>query len=91
MTAVTGTFTVRVMVTDVWDQVVLAVTPTTTVAELKREALSRALRRAAIALEGYIVKFHGAQVLDESVAVADLGAGPNAPFIVLPLLRQAVR
>ena len=91
MTAVSGTFTVRVMVTDVWDQVVLAVTATTTVAELKREALSRALRRAAIARERYVVKFLGAQVLDESITVADLGAGPNSPFIVLPLHRQAVR
>jgi hypothetical protein len=91
VTVVPGTFTVRVMVTDVWDQVVLAVTPATTVAEVKREALSRALRRAGIALEDYIVKFQGAQVLDESVGVADLGAGPNSPFIVLPLRRQAVR
>lgn len=91
MSAVSGTFTVRVMVTDVWDQVVLAVTATTTVAELKREALTRALRRAGIALERYVVKFQGAEVLDESVAVADLGAGPNSPFIVLPSHRQAVR
>ena len=91
MSAVSGTFTVRVMVTDVWDQVVLAVTATTTVAELKREALTRALRRAGIALDRYVVKFQGAEVLDESVAVAALGAGPNSPFIVLPSHRQAVR
>lgn len=86
-----GTFVVRVMVTDVWDQVVLAVAPSTTVQELKREALNRALKRAEIPLERYIVKFRGAPVLDESVTLADLGAGPNAPFIVLPLLRQPVR
>lgn len=91
MTVVSGPFTVRVMVTDVWDQVVLAVTPATTIAEVKREGLSRALRRAGIALEDYIVKFHGAEVFDESVTVVDLGAGPNSPFIVLPLRRQAVR
>jgi hypothetical protein len=91
VTAVSATFAVRVMVTDVWDHVVLPVAPTTTVAELKREALGRALRRTAIPLERYIVKFRGALVLDESVALADLGAGPNAPFIVLPAQRQAVR
>jgi len=91
VTAVSGTFTVRVMVTDVWDQVVLAVAPTTTVADLKRDALARALRRAGIPLEHYIVKFRGAPVLDESVALADLGAGPNSPFIVLPVQRQPVR
>ena len=91
MTAVSGTFAVRVMVTDAWDQVVISVAPATTVAELKREALARALRRAEIPLERYIVKFRGALVLDESVALADLGAGPNSPFIVLPAQRQPVR
>jgi hypothetical protein len=91
VTAVLGTFTVRVMVTDVWDQVVLAVAATTTVAELKREALARALRRAEIPLDRYIVKFRGAPMLDESVTLTALGAGPNAPFIVLPVQRQPVR
>jgi DNA/RNA endonuclease YhcR with UshA esterase domain len=79
------------MVTDVWDNVVLAVTAATTVAALKGEALTRALRRPGIALDQYIVKFKGAQVFDESLTVAALGAGPNSPFIVLPLHRQAVR
>ena len=91
MTAVSGTFAVRVMVTDVWDQVVLSVAPSTTGAELKREALARALRRADIPLERYIVKFRGAPVLDESVTLAGLGAGPNSPFIVLRAHRQPVR
>jgi hypothetical protein len=91
VTAVLGTFPVRVMVTDVWDHVVLAVAPTTTVQDLKREALNRALRRAEIPLDRYMVKFRGAAVLDESVSLADLGAGPNAPFIVLPVLKQPVK
>lgn len=79
------------MVTEVWDQVVLSVASTTTIADLKREALTRALRRAEIPLERYVVKFRGAEVLDESLAIADLGAGANSPFIVLPRLRQPVR
>lgn len=78
------------MVTDVWDQVFLAVEPTTTVAELKRQALAQALKRAPIRLDDYVVKFHGAQVLDESVTLAGLGAAPNAPFIILPARRQPV-
>jgi len=89
--AVAGTFAVRVMVTDVWDQVVLSVAATTTVAEVKREALARALKRTGMRLDSYIVKFRGAPVLDESVTLAKLGAGANAPFIVLPVLRQPVR
>ena len=91
MTVVGERFAVRVMVTDVWDQVFLAVEPTTTVAELKRQALAHALKRAQLRPDDYLVKFRGAQVLDETTTVAALGAGPNSPFIVLPARRQPVR
>ena len=91
MTAVGERFAVRVMVTDAWDQIFLAVEPTTTVAELKRQALSQALKRAQIPLGDYVVKFLGAQVLNEATTVAALGAVPNSPFIVLPARRRAVR
>lgn len=90
MSAVTDRFAVRVMVTDVWDQVLLAVEPATTVAELKRQALLQALKRTQIRFEDYVVKFHGALVLDESATLISLGAAPNAPFIVLPARRQPV-
>jgi hypothetical protein len=79
------------MVTDVWDQVVVAVQPTTTVGELKREALARALRRPVVPLEQYVVKFRGGSLLDESMALGRLGAGPNSPFIILPVQRRPVR
>ncbi len=91
MTAVGARFAVRVMVTDVWDQVFLAVEPTTTVADLKRQALTQALKRAQVRPEDYVVKFHGAQLLDETMTLAALGAVPNSPFIVLPARRQPVR
>ncbi len=91
MTGIAARFAVRVMVTDVWDQVFLAVEPTMTVAELKRQALGQALKRAPVRLEDYVVKFRGAQVLDESTTLAALGVGANSPLIVLPARRQAVR
>ncbi len=91
MTAVSERFAVRVMVTDVWDQVVIAVEPRTTVAQLKREALTRALKRAALPWDEYVVKFRGAALLDESATLAELGVGPNVPFIVLPARRRPVR
>jgi hypothetical protein len=91
MTAVADRFAVRVMVTDAWDQVFLAVGPETTVAELKRQALVRALRRATLPADQYIVKFRGALVQDEGATLAALGAGANAPFIVLPGRRLPVR
>lgn len=90
MTAVTERFAVRVMVTDVWDQVFMAVEPGTTVTELKRRALEQALQRPA-PVEDYVVKFRGGAVLDEATTLQALGAVPNAPFIVLPRRRQPVR
>lgn len=90
MSAVGTRFGVRVMVTDVWDQVLLAVEPGMTVAELKRQALAQALKRAP-APEDYVVKFRGAEVSDQSVTLAALGVAENSPLIVLPARRQAVR
>ncbi|HEX4574371.1 MAG TPA: hypothetical protein VH158_04520 [Gemmatimonadales bacterium] len=91
MTVVGKRFAVRVMVTDVWDQVFIAAEPGTTVAELKRRALTEALKRRDVAGDEYVVKFRGATVLDESVTLTVLGAGANAPFIILPARRQPVR
>jgi hypothetical protein len=91
MTQVVERFAVRVMVTDAWDQVELAVEPTTQVAALKREAIIRTLKHAAADPDDYIVKFHGAEVFDESVTVGALGAIDNSPFIVLPARRRPVR
>ena len=82
--------TVRVTVTDAWDTVDLAAEPATSVAELKREALRRAVGAAA-SPEDYIVKFRGALIMDEAATLASLGAAPQAPFIVLPARRHPVR
>ncbi|PYP41470.1 MAG: hypothetical protein DMD48_00015 [Gemmatimonadetes bacterium] len=84
-------YAVRVMVTPAWEQVPVQVDNTTTVAQLKREALRAALKRAPLGEQEYIVKFRGAAVLDESLTLRALGAVPNAPFIVLPARRQPVR
>ncbi len=91
MTAVGERFAVRVMVTDVWDQIFLAVEPSTRVEELKRQALTKARKQASVSLDEYVVKFRGGQVLDESVTLGALGAVANSPFIILPARRQPVR
>lgn len=80
----------RVTVTDVWDQIDLGLPASATVGEVKREALSRALGRP-VSPEDYVVKFHGALVLDESLTLGGLGAGANAPLIVVPARRRPVR
>ena len=90
-TTATERYPVRVMVMDAWDTVELQVDDATTVAQLKREALRAALKQPALDEQGYVVKFRGAAVLDESQTLRDLGARANAPFIVLPARRQPVR
>lgn len=79
------------MVTDVWDLVVLAVDRETTVADLKQQALARAMQRSDLATDDYVVKFRGGAVLDEAVSLGSLSAGANAAFIVLPARRRPVR
>jgi len=83
-------YAVRVMVTPAWDQVSLQVDDNTTVAQLKHEALQAALKTTK-GEAGYVVKFRGAPILDESITLGALSAVPNAPFIVLPARRQPVR
>ena len=58
---------------------------------VKRQALSKALKRSAVRLDDYVLKFRGAAVTDESTTLSALGAVPNAPFIVLPARRRPVR
>jgi hypothetical protein len=86
----TERFPVRVMVTPVWDTVSVSVDRSTTIGHLKREALREATRAVAIDDREYQVKFRGAAV-DDAITIGALGAGPNAPFIVLPARRQPVR
>lgn len=87
----TERYAVRVMVMPVWDHVSVQVDDSTTVAQLKREALRAALKRAPADEQAYVVKFRGAAVLDESVPLRAIGVVPDAPFIVLPARRQPVR
>jgi hypothetical protein len=79
---------VRVMVTDAWDEVPLQLSSSTTLGELKRQALevTRVTRDPA----GYLVKYRGAEVADQQ-SLAEAGIVPNAGLIVLARRRQPVR
>jgi len=76
VTAVGERFAVRVMVTDAVGSGVSRVEPTTTV-RTQAPGAAQALKRAQVRPEDYVVKFRGAQVLDETTTVAALGAGPT--------------
>lgn len=85
----TGGLPVRVMVQDAWDEVMLDLPPATSLAELKRRALdaTRVVRNPA----GYLLKFRGAELADESLSLSDAGLVPNGAVIVLPRRRRPVR
>ena len=80
---------VRVMVTEHWDEVSFELPADTPMASLKRRALD--LSSVAGDPEDYIVKYRGAQVLDESQSLTEAGVVKNAPLIVLRRRRQPVR
>lgn len=80
---------IRVFVADVWDEVSLAPPPSATIAEVKTQALRSA--RAGGHPADYLVKYRGAELLDESRSLAAAGVVPNAALIVLPRRRQPVR
>ncbi|HET8635178.1 MAG TPA: hypothetical protein VFL88_13600 [Gemmatimonadales bacterium] len=79
----------RVRVHDVWEEVEMAAEPTQSVATLKRNALARARVQGDPA--SYVVKFRGAELLNEAGSLKDAGIVPNANLIVLPRRRRPVR
>ena len=84
----TPSLPVRVMVTDAWDEVPLQLPSSTTLGELKRQALEAT--RVTHDPAGYLVKYRGAEVADQQ-SLAEAGVVPNAGLIVLARRRQPVR
>jgi hypothetical protein len=84
-----GALPLRVMVEDVWDEVLLELAPETAVGEIKRQAL--ALTRVKGDPAHYVLKYRGAELLDESQTVASSGLVPNAALIVMARRRRPVR
>ena len=83
------TLPVRVMVQDAWDEVMLELPSSTPLAELKRQAL--AATRITTDPDGYLLKFRGAELDDESRSLAEAGLVPNGALIVMPRRRRPVR
>ena len=80
---------VRVMVEDAWDEVSLQLPAATSLADVKRRALEVAQVRGDP--DGYVLKFRGAELRDESRSLAEAGMVPNGALIVLPRRRRPVR
>jgi hypothetical protein len=84
----TAVLPLRVTVEDVWDEVLLEVPPVTSVSEIKRQALAAThVKRPP---SEYVIKYRGAEVLDESRSAAEVGLVPNGALIVLARRRRPV-
>jgi hypothetical protein len=85
----TGPLPIRVMVEDVWDEVHLELPISTSVGDIKRQAL--AATRVRRDPSNYILKYRGAELVDESRSAAEIGLVPNGALIVLSRRRRPVR
>ena len=84
-----GQLALRVMVQDVWDEIPLELPASTSLADVKRRALEAAqVHRDP---NGYVLKFRGAELRDESQSLAEAGLVTNGALIVLPSRRRPVR
>ena len=83
------TLAVRVMVQDAWNEVLLELPSGTALGELKRQALEAT--RVTGDPAGYLLKFRGAELDDESRSLAEAGLVPNGALIVMPRRRRPVR
>ena len=84
------TWLLRVQAAEVHDAVRVACTPESRVADLKRAAM-RVLLPDVSALDGYLVKFRGAEVRDEGVTLGALGAQDASLLFLTSRTRRPLR
>ena len=82
--------TIRVEMPEVWDTVKLVVAPTHSAAEVKQAALG-ALYPVAEPASEFVLKLRGFEVLDENMALSELGAKDGSIFLLTHRRRRAVR
>ena len=83
------TFPVRVMLTNVWDEFHLDLATDTSVRQVKQQVLD--LGRVLDDPDKYVLKYKGAQLIEEARSLTELGVVRNAGLIMLPRRRQPVR
>jgi hypothetical protein len=80
----------RVQLLERWDRIAVDVSPDTSVATLKRDALS-AFGLASAEPADYVVKLRGWDVLGEQGSVSESGARDGSTYLVTLRRRRAVR
>jgi hypothetical protein len=81
---------IRVQLYERWDRIPMTVNPETTVATLKRDALS-AFGLASAEPADYVMKLRGWEVLGEQGSVAESGAREGSTYLMAYRRRRAVR
>ena len=82
--------TVRVQMPEAWDVVRFAVTPTTSVMDLKLRALEE-LAAGTQFPEDYVLKLRGWEVLDEGAPLADVGVQDGSILLLTSRRKRPVR
>lgn len=85
-----GVWTVRVQGAEVWDSVRVTALPTVSVQDVKRAGMA-ALMPDVDALDTYVVKLRGIEVLDERVSLETAGALDGSTLLVMSRRRKPVR
>jgi len=78
------TLQVRVIVPDLWREGMMEFPPDTPVAEVKRQALPKLLRRSDVDPATYYVEYFEKEVLDESSSLTDLGVPRDGVISLRP-------
>jgi hypothetical protein len=81
--------TIRVTILDTLEEIDLTVPATTTVADVKRTALTQSRVRAPVS--EFVVKWKGAELYEGNRTLADAGVQPNGALIVLRRRRVPAR
>jgi hypothetical protein len=79
----------RVTVEDVWDEVFLELPGDAPVSEVKRLALERT--KVQRNPSEFVLKFRGAELMDESLSVDHAGLVPNGALMLLSRRRRPLR
>lgn len=83
-------WTVRVQAAEVWDAVRVEATPETPVRDVKQAAMALLLPDVE-QIDSYMVKLHGAEVLNEAQSLQSAGARDASTLFVTALRRRPVR
>ena len=85
------TWSLRVHSAEAWDAVRVDVSPSTTVAAVKRAAMHELMSDALADLDAFVVKLHGVEIARESESVQAAGAIDGSSLLIMARRKRAVR